>query len=134
MALVTLERVLARQPKHPLALHLHVHLTEQSADPGRGTGSADTLARADWAAGHMLHMPAHNYLRVGRYRDVVAANLRALDVDAEYRSKCRVAYGSAHNQVWMHGWMCTPPIIACGCRRFGRQPSRTTQQEVRATP
>lgn len=99
-ALDALERALKHSPMHPLALHLHVHLTEASADPIRGTSSADTLAKASWSAGHMLHMSAHNYVRVGRYKDAVTANQRAMAVDAMYHSRCRETYGTAHNQVW----------------------------------
>jgi tetratricopeptide (TPR) repeat protein len=80
----TLERVLARNPNHPGALHLYIHAVEASTTPGRAEGAADRLGRQMPGAGHIVHMPSHIYWRVGRYTDAVVANTAAVKADREY--------------------------------------------------
>src|SRR4029434_1989028 len=63
----TLERVLARNPGHPGAIHLYIHAVEASDRPKRAEPYADRLRGAIPAAGHLVHMPSHIYYRVGRY-------------------------------------------------------------------
>ena len=87
--LETLERVIARQPDHAGALHYHIHLLEASADPDRAAASADRLGSLMPAAGHMVHMPAHIYIRVGRYADAAEANVRAIAADEDYLAQCQ---------------------------------------------
>ncbi len=86
--ITALETVLERSPKHPLALHLYIHAIEASSDPGRAEQAADTLADLVPGAGHLVHMPAHIYWRVGRYHDASEANVRAADVDEAYIAQC----------------------------------------------
>jgi tetratricopeptide (TPR) repeat protein len=87
--LETLESVIARQPDHAGALHYHIHLLEASADPDRAAASADRLGSLMPAAGHMVHMPAHIYIRVGRYADAAEANVRAIAADEDYLAQCQ---------------------------------------------
>jgi tetratricopeptide (TPR) repeat protein len=87
--LASLERVIARQPDHAGALHYHIHLLEASADPDRAAASADRLGSLMPAAGHMVHMPAHIYIRVGRYADAAEANVRAIAADEDYLAQCQ---------------------------------------------
>lgn len=82
--LSALESVLARNPDHPGAIHLYIHAVEASDDPGRAEAHADRLAALVPGAGHLVHMPAHIYLRVGRYRDATAANENAVKADEAY--------------------------------------------------
>jgi tetratricopeptide (TPR) repeat protein len=82
--LAALESVLARNPEHPGAIHLYIHAVEASDDPGRAEAYADRLAALVPGAGHLVHMPAHIYLRVGRYRDATVANEQAVQADREY--------------------------------------------------
>ncbi|MEM7482364.1 MAG: hypothetical protein AAF481_14400 [Acidobacteriota bacterium] len=84
----TLETVLERSPEHPLALHLYIHAVEASSNPGRAEAAADRLADLVPGAGHLVHMPAHIYWRVGRYNDASEANVRAAAVDEEYIAQC----------------------------------------------
>ena len=79
-----LERVLAAAPNHPGANHLYIHAVEASPDPGQATAAADRLGPLMPGAGHLVHMPSHIYLRVGRYADAVAANERAVAADRAY--------------------------------------------------
>ena len=80
----TLETVLARSPSHAGANHYYIHAVEASTTPNRALPSADRLASLVPAAGHLVHMPAHIYQRVGRYADASASNRRALEVDGAY--------------------------------------------------
>lgn len=83
-----LEQVLAADPRHPLALHLYIHAVEASSSPERAEKAADTLADLVPGAGHLVHMPAHIYWRVGRYNDASEANVKAAAVDEAYIAQC----------------------------------------------
>jgi tetratricopeptide (TPR) repeat protein len=83
-----LEGILARSPRHPLALHLYIHATEASSDPKRAEKAADTLATLVPGSGHLVHMPAHTYWRVGRYHDASEANVQAAAIDEAYIAQC----------------------------------------------
>ncbi len=83
-----LERVLAAAPDHPLAIHLYIHAVEASSRPERAEAAADRLAGLVPGAGHLVHMPAHIYWRVGRYHDASAANIEAARVDEVYIAQC----------------------------------------------
>lgn len=86
--IAALERIIARSPQHPLALHLYIHAVEASSEPGRAEDEADRLANLVPGSGHLVHMPAHIYWRVGRYDDAAKANIRAAAVDEEYIAAC----------------------------------------------
>ncbi|GAA0471193.1 hypothetical protein GCM10009096_10170 [Parasphingorhabdus litoris] len=86
--IAALERIIARSPEHPLALHLYIHAVEASKDPGRAEDEADALADLVPGSGHLVHMPAHIYWRVGRYDDAATANIKAAAVDEEYIAAC----------------------------------------------
>jgi predicted Zn-dependent protease len=80
----TLESVLARDPNHPGANHYYIHAVEASKSPERATASAARLGKLTPNAGHLVHMPAHVYMRTGRYADAVAVNETAAAVDERY--------------------------------------------------
>ena len=84
-----LESVIADHPDHPGALHLYVHAVEASAQPQRGVAAADRLRELIPGSGHLVHMPAHIYARVGRWHDAVIANQRAIEADDAYLAMCR---------------------------------------------
>ncbi|MBN8507883.1 MAG: hypothetical protein J0L57_04665 [Burkholderiales bacterium] len=79
-----LETVLKRSPSHPGAIHLYIHAVEASAAPERALAPARRLAALTPAAGHLVHMPSHVYYRLGMYRESLAANVRAVQVDERY--------------------------------------------------
>ena len=85
----TLESVIRRNPDHPGALHLYVHAVEASRDPQRGVAAADRLRKLIPGSGHLVHMPAHIYSRVGRWHDAVLANEVAIQADDAYLAVCR---------------------------------------------
>jgi tetratricopeptide (TPR) repeat protein len=87
------EQVIARNPRHPGALHMYIHLLEATSTPERAERAADTLLTLMPAAGHMVHMPGHIYQRVGRYADAIRSNELAIAADEDYIVQCR-AQGS----------------------------------------
>jgi tetratricopeptide (TPR) repeat protein len=80
----TLERVLKRSPNHPGANHLYIHAMEASANPEKALAAARRMGSLVPGAGHLVHMPAHIYYRIGMYRESLDANKRALAVDEAY--------------------------------------------------
>ncbi len=85
-----LEGVLKRNPDHIGALHYYIHTVEASPEPARAEPYADRLAKLTPYAGHLVHMPSHIYLRVGRYEDAQVINARAIAADRDYIKKQKV--------------------------------------------
>lgn len=83
-----LERVIEREPNHAGALHYYIHAVEAHY-PEWAEAGADRLADLMPGAGHILHMPSHIYMRVGRYADSFDANVRASLADESYITQCR---------------------------------------------
>jgi tetratricopeptide (TPR) repeat protein len=80
----TLEAVLQRDPSHPGANHYYVHAMEASPHPEKAVASAERLRDLVPGAGHLVHMPAHIFQRVGRYEEAAEANRRAAKADEKY--------------------------------------------------
>ncbi|MGH7358925.1 MAG: hypothetical protein ACREJR_08935 [Candidatus Rokuibacteriota bacterium] len=81
--LAALEQALARTPRHPGVCHFYIHAVE-AAYPRRAVACAERLAALMPNAGHIVHMPGHIYIRVGRYNDAIEANVHAVHVDESY--------------------------------------------------
>jgi tetratricopeptide (TPR) repeat protein len=122
------ERVLATDPAHPGAIHLYIHAMELT-HPARAEGAADVLAGLMPSAGHMVHMPSHIYMRVGRYDDAYAANRRASDADADYIAQCQ-AQGiyplnyyphNLHFMVWAAMFQGRSEVALAGAREVQEQ-------------
>ena len=79
-----LESVLESSPNHTGANHLHIHLLEASQEPERALGSADRLEATMPIVGHVVHMPAHIYVRVGQYNKAIDSNMRSVKADSEF--------------------------------------------------
>jgi tetratricopeptide (TPR) repeat protein len=80
----TLESVIKRDPNHMGAVHYYIHAVEASASPERALAGANKLAAMAPAAGHLVHMPAHVYIRTGDYASAVKTNQEAAVVDRAY--------------------------------------------------
>ena len=78
-----LERVVAAAPEHPGANHFYIHAVE-AVSPERAVAAAERLAGLMPGAGHLVHMPGHIYIRVGRYEDAIRANEHAVHADETY--------------------------------------------------
>lgn len=95
-----LELALAIDPGHPAAAHLYIHAVEASADPGRAEAVADRLRGAMPGAGHLVHMPAHIYTRVGRHGDAMAVNRDAIAADEAFLARS----GGAASPLYRFGY------------------------------
>ena len=95
-----LARVLDRNPDHVLAIHLYIHMTEASDDPWRAAPYAERLAGLAPGAGHLVHMPAHTWFRVGRFVDSLEANVAAVAVDEAYLNQA----GDAASAIYRYGY------------------------------
>jgi tetratricopeptide (TPR) repeat protein len=87
--LSTLERVMARDPSHPGANHYYIHAVEASPQPEKGLEAARRLPALVPGAGHIVHMPAHIYIRTGRYAETSEANRRAIRSEEAYAAAAK---------------------------------------------
>lgn len=83
----TLEAVMETAPSHAGATHLYIHIVEAEF-PGKAEEAADRLRGTVPGAGHLVHMPSHIYMRVGRYHDAAVVNQEAALADESYISQC----------------------------------------------
>lgn len=86
-AKAALEKAMKLDPDHPGAHHYYIHMVELPR-PDLAIPSADKLGSLMPAAGHIVHMPSHIYIRVGRYADAVKVNQAAILADEDYISQC----------------------------------------------
>lgn len=87
----TLESILARHPDHPGACHYYIHTVEASPTPERALSCAERLPTLMPGAGHLVHMPAHIYMRMGKYHQAAERNAHAARVDQGYLGARKVA-------------------------------------------
>jgi len=135
-----LEAVIARNPDHAGALHLYVHAVEASNDPARGVAAADHLRTLIPGSGHLVHMPAHIYARVGRYHDAVLANQVAIAADDAYLAACRPRPGvyplgyvpHNHHFLWFAATMEGASAVAVDAARATGE--RTSDPQLMRTP
>jgi tetratricopeptide (TPR) repeat protein len=85
--IATLKRVLEKNPLHPGAIHFLIHIVEKER-PELAEAEADNLVNLIPGAGHLQHMAAHIYIRVGRFHDAVRVNELAIKADQEYLTMC----------------------------------------------
>lgn len=145
-----LARALALDPRQPGAHHYAIHLYESSPAPGRAEASARFLREAFPGAPHLLHMPSHIDLRLGRYAEAIAANRRAIAADEAYLAQVdaqgayRVGY-VAHNHHFLWAAACMagrrevalPAADAAGpaaCGPGTRVPAGATVQHLFSLP
>ncbi|MDX6531757.1 MAG: hypothetical protein QOH41_4047 [Blastocatellia bacterium] len=82
--IAVLESVLQRNPNHPGAIHYYIHAVEASPHPDRALAYAPKLPQLMPMAGHLVHMPAHIYERVGDYQSAARSNAEAAAADEAY--------------------------------------------------
>ncbi|MDH4185974.1 MAG: hypothetical protein OEV08_03165, partial [Nitrospira sp.] len=93
----TLESVLAGHPDHPGACHYYLHAVEASRHPERALPCAERLPSLMPGAGHLVHMPAHIFMRLGQYHESVEHNQQAVHIDRQYLAAQQQAGGYAHD-------------------------------------
>jgi tetratricopeptide (TPR) repeat protein len=108
--ITVLEKSIKIEPNHAGANHFYIHATEMSSRPETALKSADLLRNLVPGSGHMLHMPSHVYIRIGRYHDGVATNEEAVRVDSLYTVACN-AQGVYPLAYYPHNYHF---IAACG--------------------
>ncbi|BAO76831.1 hypothetical protein WPG_2601 [Winogradskyella sp. PG-2] len=86
-AKAALEKAMELNPNNPGAHHYYIHMVELPK-PDSAVPSADKLGGLMPAAGHIVHMPSHIYIIVGRYKDAVESNQKAILADEDYISQC----------------------------------------------
>lgn len=145
-----LQQSLRLQPRQPGAHHYWIHLQESSAHPQRGLDSADALRDAHPGSGHLLHMPSHIDMRLGRYAEAMRANQRGIAADEHYlqqvdaQGSYRVGY-VAHNHhfLWAAACMAGQPLVAqaaaeaawpAACGPAGRDPGLAITAHYAALP
>jgi tetratricopeptide (TPR) repeat protein len=89
--LKVLEGVLSRDPNNPGANHYYIHAIEASPTPEKGSASAERLRFLVPGAGHLVHMPAHIYIRTGDYSGAIDANAKAARADEAYFARTKAA-------------------------------------------
>lgn len=93
-SIALLQPVLARNPDDTGAIHFYIHSTEIYGDPGRALPYALRLQALAPAASHLVHMPSHTYIWVGRYEQAVQANLDASAIDQENAARLKTKDGA----------------------------------------
>lgn len=126
-----LERVLARNPRHIGAMHYYIHATEASPEPQRAEPYADALAALAPGSGHLVHMPAHTYIRVGRYHDATLTNFAATTADKDFLAVCRGSNGVYPLGYVPHNWhFATMTTSLTGSRTLALQAAGQTAQRA----
>lgn len=100
--LAVLESVLKRSPMHPGANHLYIHAVEASPRPDRALASAKRLETLVPAAGHLVHMPAHIYVRTGNYEGAAVQNEMAIKADEGYFKESGISQGVYPSMYYNH--------------------------------
>ena len=116
----TLESVIKRDPNHLGAIHYYIHAVEASNNPERALAGANKLAALAPGAGHIVHMPAHVYIRTGDYDAAVKTNEKAAEVDRAY-IKATGAQGIYPMMYYSHNLHF---IAMCGAMNGSYQESR----------
>lgn len=132
--LAELERVLSRNPGHIGAVHYYIHATEASPNPERAIPYADALAELAPGSGHLVHMPAHTYIRVGRYHDATMTNFSAASADKTFLAFCHGSNGVYPIGYVPHNWhFATMSAGLTGSRTLALQAARETAKRVDRT-
>ena len=112
--IATLESVIKRDPNHMGAVHYYIHAVEASGSPERALAGANRLAALAPSAGHLVHMPAHVYIRTGDYDAAVKTNEKAAAADVAY-IKASGAMGIYPGMYYSHNLH----FIACAASMTG---------------
>ena len=100
--ITTLESVMSRDPNHMGAIHYYIHAVEASNNPERALEPAGRLAALAPGAGHLVHMPAHIYIRTGDFQSAAATNEKAVAADNAYLKETGATKGIYPSMYYAH--------------------------------
>jgi tetratricopeptide (TPR) repeat protein len=123
-----LEYVIAANKAHPGAHHFYIHAVE-AVDPRRAVPIAERLAGLMPAAGHLVHMPGHIYIRVGRYLDAIEANEHAVHADEKFITDQKPEFGAYLAGYYPHNY----DFLAFAASMVGRAEQSVTSARKLAT-
>ncbi|MPZ43156.1 MAG: tetratricopeptide repeat protein [Betaproteobacteria bacterium] len=126
--LAQLEYVMKANPDHPGANHFYIHAVE-AVQPERAVAAAERLVGLMPGAGHIVHMPGHIYVRVGRYADAIRANEHAIHADESYIRDQNPAAGVYVAGYYPHNY----DFLAFAAAMIGRQEQAISAAEKIAT-
>ena len=123
---------------HPGAHHYYIHMVELP-QPDLAVPSAEKLGSLIPAAGHLVHMPSHIYIRVGRYEEAAKANIEAIAADEDYISQCLsqgISSGAVTTYLRHTRLSCSDPVdgFAALCCSFGSAASRIAPPAILQKP
>ncbi len=124
LLLARLEHVMERAPQHPGANHFYIHAVE-AVNPARAIPMAERLAGVMPGAGHLVHMPGHIYVRVGRYADAIRANEHAVHADESYIADQKPGIGAYTAAYYPHNY----DFLAFAASMIGRRVQAMTAAE-----
>jgi tetratricopeptide (TPR) repeat protein len=82
-----LEPFFAKHPRHPGIVHYLIHGYDYPPVAEKGLAAAKAYAEvAPWVP-HVLHMPAHIFVRLGMWGDVIQSNLASADAARQYAAR-----------------------------------------------
>ena len=124
-----------RNPQHIGAIHYYIHATEASPTPQRAERLPTRSAALAPGSGHLVHMPAHIYIRTGRYHDATLANFAAATADKAFLAVCHGSNGVYPLGYVPHNWhFATMTAGLTGSRTLALQAAEQTAQRAdRAT-
>ncbi len=127
-AVELLSRVSDADPKHPGACHFFIHAVEEN-EPERAVPCAERLAGLMPGAGHLVHMPGHIYIRVGRYADAIEANRHAVHADETYIQDQRPGAGMYTLGYYPHNYdfLAFAALMACNEGRSGEAADKVAE-------
>lgn len=114
-ALELFQAVTEEDHEHPGACHFYIHAVE-AVHPEWAVACAERLAQLMPGAGHLVHMPGHIYIRVGRYADAIEANEHAIHADESYIRDQRPGLGMYTLGYYPHNY----DFMAFGAAMAGR--------------
>lgn len=103
-----LEKVMGEEPEHPGANPLYVYVIESSPQPDRAADAAERLQRIAPSAGHLVHLAAHVWFRLGRFHESAEASLRAITADGAW-----VAAASPEPGLYVQGYIPQHYALLC---------------------
>ena len=89
-AVNALNEALNNDPNHPGANHLFIHIYEDSQTPQIALPHAERLANIMPTVAHMVHMPAHIYIRTGKYQKSIEQNLHAIQTAEQFLKNWKI--------------------------------------------